>query len=414
MFDFFGMGSGLFEPVEHRFGMEVLDAGGGTDAVAFGNQEQRLDDQVGGFLFAIEEGSFVFGEGFIAGFAAEALFALFGFAVLDNGVILRIVKAITVGVGAKLAGLGKLRHGRSVVWWCNVLIYAISQQHSCRTAPKKHGCGIGYGANPGFAGLLVGAGAVVLPVRFVHLLTSFPHILLYLTKCALFPGTLNQPRLTMQRENRPTRIVTSHNLSADMAAAILAKVCLAYMEADDHVNKAFRKATARNHYPYERLARLDDLLYRLPQDFPEWKAYDRPNASKNCSHVELVNGTLRMTASAVRNKSEVVRSAVFRHTLARPNLQLDLFNPVEPAPVDGDYYAILLHGPDPRNQSRPAFFQLAFPVPEGGYVDVIDLLDEYDLRIDAFYESAAPVETIPDETTEIPIKPDAQKRRVAE
>ena len=47
-------------------------------------------------------------------------------------------------------------------------------------------------------------------------------------------------------------------------------------------------------------------------------------------------------------------------------------------------------------------------------MDVVDLLDEYDLRIDAFYESAAPVETIPDETTEIPIKSDAQKRRVAE
>lgn len=113
--DFFGMGSGLFEPGEHCFGMDVFDASRGPDARAFSYQEQCLDDLIGFFLFAIEEGAFVFGEGFTAGFAAVSLFVLFGLAVLDKGVIVRIVKAITVGIRTKLAGLGKLRHSRSVV-----------------------------------------------------------------------------------------------------------------------------------------------------------------------------------------------------------------------------------------------------------------------------------------------------------
>ena len=115
MFDLLGVGSGLFEPGQYRFGMELFDASRGPDARAFGNQEQRLDDHLGGFLFAIEDRALVFGEGFAAGFAAESLFVLFGLAVLDEGVIARIVKAITVGVGAKLPCLGELGHGRCVV-----------------------------------------------------------------------------------------------------------------------------------------------------------------------------------------------------------------------------------------------------------------------------------------------------------
>ncbi len=115
MLDFFGMGSGLFEPGEHCFGMDVFDASRGPDARAFSYQEQCLDDQIGFFLFAIEDGAFVFGEGFTAGFAAVSLFVLFGLAVFDKGVIVRIVKAITAGIRTKLAGLGKLRHSRSVV-----------------------------------------------------------------------------------------------------------------------------------------------------------------------------------------------------------------------------------------------------------------------------------------------------------
>lgn len=95
--------------------MKPFQARRGAYAVALGNQAQRLDDHLGGFVFAIEDGSFVFGESYAAAFAAVALFALFGFSVLDEGVIFGIVEALTVGVGAKLAGLRKLRHGRGVV-----------------------------------------------------------------------------------------------------------------------------------------------------------------------------------------------------------------------------------------------------------------------------------------------------------
>jgi hypothetical protein len=74
----------------------------------------------------------------------------------------------------------------------------------------------------------------------------------------------------------------------------------------------------------------------------------------------------------------MVRIAVFRSIHATVHQAAMYFALQRQPPPDGSIYAVLVHGPDPRNAGRPGFVHVAFPSHDWSrYVDRIDLLDRF-------------------------------------
>jgi hypothetical protein len=86
----------------------------------------------------------------------------------------------------------------------------------------------------------------------------------------------------------------------------------------------------------------------------------RPNAAETQNHTEIICGNIVMTASAVRNRSEVVRHADFRLQLARD--QRLWWQEAEPSP-EAKLFSMLLYGM--ADARTPAFADIAFLAQNG-------------------------------------------------
>lgn len=127
--------------------------------------------------------------------------------------------------------------------------------------------------------------------------------------------------------------------------------------------------------PIMRRANIERDVRKLASDkygLPAEAAY---NSIGNYAHSIIDFDGLRITVSSVRSRNQLVRPAEFRGNYAR-ECQLDLFEEVRRGTVSkGLAYAVLTHGPDPKDRRLLQFAFLSFPDEEfTRWVEQIDLL----------------------------------------
>jgi len=179
-----------------------------------------------------------------------------------------------------------------------------------------------------------------------------------------------------------------------------------YQEAFRYCQENFSRGETHDVLPQLRRAAVErNVRSVLVRYAPRVKVAPRLNKTHNAWHNEIAAGRVVMTVNAVTNPGDMVRDAEFRCQYAR-DCQGNLFGTEgeEPAP-DAPLFAVLLHGPEPkqrgavpgplvqsvgvdgepvtgvarRRMDRPAFFQVAFPDKDlARYIgDPIDLLRRF-------------------------------------
>jgi hypothetical protein len=122
--------------------------------------------------------------------------------------------------------------------------------------------------------------------------------------------------------------------------------------------------------PYLRRAKIEESLRDVASRSGLLNTYEK-NEGKNAWYTQVRTSNCVFTASSVEGPQQMVRSAIFRETLAA-SAQLSLFSSNEEK--GKAFYGILLHGPDVLEPSRPAFIRLGFPSKDcKAWVENIDL-----------------------------------------
>lgn len=122
------------------------------------------------------------------------------------------------------------------------------------------------------------------------------------------------------------------------------------------------------------------------------------NSHRNAFHSTLTCGRIRLTQSRVRNPYTVVRPSSFREEYAEESQLAFPWGRRAPRKPDGLFYAILLHGNNKQDNSRPAFVHVVFPdKPCKSYLTRIDLLERFP-EVVAEY-AAAPQQALEEEPT---------------
>lgn len=133
-----------------------------------------------------------------------------------------------------------------------------------------------------------------------------------------------------------------------------------YRSAADQAFKEFEPQPGKDLLPHIRRARVDEFLKGLAESYTFLSPAYRPNAGKNCSHIEIGAGPIVLTGSKVNNPNQIVREAVFRSTLAESN-RLFLPGIFRNNKTNGKLYCIILHGPTYEDAGELSFLHLAVP-----------------------------------------------------
>ena len=158
----------------------------------------------------------------------------------------------------------------------------------------------------------------------------------------------------------------------------------AYQEAcygaRDHCRShVFGEKEGEDLLPHECRARFEAAFRRVSKSFlPESTAESRPNSMRSYSHTfveaKSSSGNIVLTASAVKDRTKLPRSAKFRCNY-NTNGQLELFNEIT-LEEDNIAYAWILYS-HPRPKIAP-FFLIAFPSPDSTeIIETIDLMERY-------------------------------------
>lgn len=130
--------------------------------------------------------------------------------------------------------------------------------------------------------------------------------------------------------------------------------------------------------PHLRRAFIEQDLRALAQRFAGVTASPELNGSRNSYHTKVVMGSVVLTESCVDSPQSLPRRAEFRLGYSQLQWALFPFDELE-TPLTPYVYAVLLHGPDPRNPSRPSFAHIAFPDTAGeGCLDRIDIFARHE------------------------------------
>jgi hypothetical protein len=154
----------------------------------------------------------------------------------------------------------------------------------------------------------------------------------------------------------------------------------AWYGARDHCRShVFGEKEGEDLLPHECRARFEAAFRRVSKSFlPESTSESRPNSMRSYSHtfveVKSSSGTMVLTASAVKDKSNLPRRAKFRCNY-NTNGQLDLFNETT-LEEDNTLYGWILYS-HPRPNTTP-FFLIAFPSPDSTeIIQTIDLMERH-------------------------------------
>lgn len=167
-------------------------------------------------------------------------------------------------------------------------------------------------------------------------------------------------------------------VSNSLLSAILNVVYDGYKSSYDECDRTFDKTELKNILPYYRWAKINALLRGLSESLGVSVSAEL-NKSRNSYHALLVAGGVRMTPSAIENRNELPREALFRETYAEDN-QLNMFEDNAPRNEDAPLFGLILHAPS-ANQKEPRFVDIAFPDSEytqyvGTKIDLFQLFPE--------------------------------------
>jgi len=147
----------------------------------------------------------------------------------------------------------------------------------------------------------------------------------------------------------------------------------AYKVAYDECKQRFTPEEAHDLLPFYRWVQLRMELRGLGGRFQQLQTTAEPNGSS--SHIVIDSYQFMLTVSSVDRPGGFPRPANYRYDYANES-QLSLLEPLQ---NNSKVYAVLIHGVDKKDRSRPAFSEIVFP--EKGfesYIHKIDLFSKFD------------------------------------
>lgn len=165
----------------------------------------------------------------------------------------------------------------------------------------------------------------------------------------------------------------------DLLRAICRQVVRGYQDAWQYCLDNYDFPQRHDVYPMMRRADIERNAATIVERFPPGTAVAVANRVGAAYHVRITSGRVRLTFSAVNERGQVVRPAIFRKQYAS-NSQTNLFDLGAGADDQDDsaLYAILLHGGTKKRPQIPAFMDIGFPDAEcKSYVDTINLFARF-------------------------------------
>jgi len=167
----------------------------------------------------------------------------------------------------------------------------------------------------------------------------------------------------------------AHDVLKDMTQAVVDS----YGRSQSFCEAEFTEKARRDVRGQLRRATIETRLEGLaskPHHRGSMLVEPRGNATQTNYHVEIQCGCVVITQSKVGGPNARLPRAKFRLSLAR-TAQLPLWG-VQPAiPPDATLWAALIHGVRGRDQSRPDFLRIVFPLEDGSHAPGIDLFDRF-------------------------------------
>jgi len=168
------------------------------------------------------------------------------------------------------------------------------------------------------------------------------------------------------------------NVPRDVLRTITETLIAVYPAAHRQAYEDYHWRLARDVIPTTRRVGIDSALKFLAERFTGVDVEIGRNAAKNCRHARVHIGRVVLTVSAVANRNELVREAIFRQRYAQDCQLSFAWAEVDELPVDdadADLYALLLHVPHD-SQRLPESLVIQFPNHDcSAYLgDPIDLL----------------------------------------
>jgi len=141
--------------------------------------------------------------------------------------------------------------------------------------------------------------------------------------------------------------------------------------------KEYPHSEAHDLRPHLRRAEIERDVRDLTTRYPDIQADAEANRRGTSFYTLVSSNRIVLTLSAVAHPNILVRRACFRETYAQSS-QLEMFTTRREPPPGAKIYALLLHGPDRKDPSRPAFMHIAFPDARlRKYLHSIDLFARY-------------------------------------
>lgn len=157
----------------------------------------------------------------------------------------------------------------------------------------------------------------------------------------------------------------------------------AYPQAHRLVRERYGLTVARDHYPLERRAMIEEGFGSLANRHRQLRVVPATNKKETSHYFRLSHNRSVLTQSKTEGPLCLPRDADFRRTLAKtPQLALEGFDaPSSPEAQDADaVYGVLAHGPDEEDSARVAFIRILIPDAAGqtilSYIDLFHFWDE--------------------------------------
>jgi hypothetical protein len=161
--------------------------------------------------------------------------------------------------------------------------------------------------------------------------------------------------------DRYCQAVFDHSFTLPVQRDLLRCIINSYRMADTFV-KPLHYAEANYLRGHKRRADIESELRGVAARYPEVEASIELNRTLSAYYTVLSAGRVRLTQSRANNPYQMIQHAIFRQDLAA-EAQLDLFLPPPPTPlpIDKLLFALLLHGYDKPEKSKPSFVHIVFP-----------------------------------------------------
>lgn len=169
----------------------------------------------------------------------------------------------------------------------------------------------------------------------------------------------------------------------------------------------------RNYLGVSRQVNIETQLLSMGGLYSIMSIEATANRTKSAYYILATFNKIRLTQSSVKDPKRIVRRSRFRESLAAqslavdPQMRLAFYGYENVIDISKPLFAMLIHGPDRRDASRPAFAYIVFPDNTYRvYAHVINLFERFQTLV---RELTAPPTS--EEQEETPLSVDPSKRR---